>query len=228
MDAQYFNENDIRRNEVESLARIFQEFKKGFDFIKRYPKTVSIMGSARLAPDHKFCVMAYELAYKIAKECGYAVVTGGGPGIMEAANKGAHEAGGVSLGISIKLPKEQHTNPWVTENLNFQYFFIRKTILTFAAEAYVVFPGGYGTFDEFFEVLTLIQTHKIPKVPIILIGTEFWNPLKDYIKDRMLKEPNQSIGPDDINLFTISDDPEEITHIIKQAPIQRWWKNIER
>jgi uncharacterized protein (TIGR00730 family) len=227
MDAQYFNEHDIRKNQVESLARIFQEFKNGFDFIKRYPKSVSVMGSARFAEDHKYSLMARELARRIAKECGYAVVTGGGPGIMEAANRGAHEAGGVSLGISIKLPKEQHTNPWVVENMDFSYFFTRKTVLTFAAEAYVVFPGGYGTFDEFFEVLTLIQTKKIPAVPIILIGSDFWTPLVTFIKEHMLEE-DKAINPEDLKLYTITDNLDEAIDIIKRAPIQRWWKNIER
>jgi len=226
MDAQHFNENDIRRNQVESLARIFQEFKNGFDFIKRYPKSVSVMGSARFAEDHKYSLMARELSRRIAKECGYAVVTGGGPGIMQAANRGAHEAGGVSLGISIKLPKEQFTNPWVVENMDFTYFFTRKTILTFAAEAYVIFPGGYGTFDEFFEVLTLIQTKKIPVVPIILIGSSFWTPLVEFIREQMLKE--KTISADDLKLYTITDNLDEAIEVIKHAPIQRWWKNIER
>lgn len=226
MDAQHFSENDIRRNQVESLARIFQEFKNGFDFIKRYPKSVSVMGSARFTDDHKYSLMARELSRRIAKECGYAVVTGGGPGIMQAANRGAHEAGGVSLGISIKLPKEQFTNPWVVENMNFTYFFTRKTILTFAAEAYVVFPGGYGTFDEFFEVLTLIQTKKIPVVPIILIGSSFWTPLVEFIREQMLKE--ETISADDLKLYTITDNLDEAIEVIKRAPIQRWWKNIER
>ena len=154
------DEKSITENQAESLVRINDEFKKGFDFLKKFNATVSFFGSARFSENDPHAKMAETLAAKIVKELGYAVITGGGPGIMQAANKGATEAGGESLGIMIKLPMEQHTNKYVKEGVEFQYFFTRKTILTFAAEAYVVFPGGFGTMDELFEVATLIKTKR--------------------------------------------------------------------
>lgn len=224
---QLYREHEIQNNEVESLARIFQEFKTGFDFLKRYPRSVSFFGSARLAPDSEYSKKAEELAARIVHELKYAVLTGGGPGIMGAANKGAYQAGGQSIGISIRLPQEQNSNPYITSEQKFHYFFTRKTILYFAAEAYIFFPGGFGTFDEFFGVLTLIQTGKIPTVPIFLFGSDFWNPILEFVKTKMLDE-YKTVSPDDLKLFTITDDFDLILNTIKQTPISRWWRNIEK
>lgn len=221
------NEEQIKKDEVQSLARIFQEFKNGFDFLKKYPKSVSIMGSARFSPENEHSIQAQELAKKIVTELKYAVFTGGGGGIMGAANKGAHDADGISLGVTIHLPREQKTNPYLTEELHCNYFFTRKAILTFAAEAYVIFPGGFGTLDEFFGIITLIQTRKIPKVPIVLVGHDFWNPLLKFIREQMIKE-HQTISKEDLDLVTVTDDLDEIIGIIRQAPVSRWWRHIER
>lgn len=220
------NEHEIKNDEVQSLANIFQEFKNGFDFLKKYPKTVSIFGSARTPAGDVHSKQAELLASRIVKELKYAVLTGGGPGIMQAANKGAKEANGLSVGVTIKLPREQDTNMYVTEEISCNYFFTRKTLLTFAAEAYVAFPGGYGTFDELFSILTLIQNKKIPRVPVILIGADFWQPLYDYLLKHMLNA-HQAIDAADLNLFTITDDLDMAIDIIKKAPVARWWRHIE-
>ncbi len=226
MNERTLTERKIKEDQVNTLAEIFQEFKNGFDFLKKYPKTVSIFGSARFSPDDMHSKSAELLTSRIVKELGYVVVTGGGPGIMQAANKGAHEAGGISVGVTIRLPREQDTNEYVTEELKCNYFFTRKTILALAAEAYVVFPGGYGTFDELFERLTLIQNGKIPKVPVILVGKDFWNPLYDFMKKSML-ETHDAIEAKDLELFTITDDIDEVMNIIAKAPISRWWSHSE-
>jgi hypothetical protein len=196
------------------------EFKKGYDLIEKYPRSVSILGSARFKEDNIYYKQAQSLSYRIAKELKYAVVTGGGPGIMEAANRGAYEAGGVSLGFTIKLPKEQSTNKYVTEFAEFEYFFSRKTILFFSAETYVYYPGGFGTMDEFFEIVTLIQTKKIPKVPVVLVGKEFWQPFLSLIKEE-LYEDNSTINKDDMGLYKIVDSEDEVLEIIKNAPYRQ-------
>ena len=197
---------------------IREEFIAGFNIIKGCDKTVSFFGSARTLPSEQDYLTTSSLASEIAK-LGYGVVTGGGPGIMEAANKGAFESGGLSIGFTIQLPMEQVTNPYLTKSLDFKYFFTRKVALTYAAEAYVYFPGGFGTMDELFEILTLVQTNKIEPVPIILFGSEFWNPLKKFITEN-LTERNK-ISKKDIGLFTITDSIEEALDIIKAAPIRK-------
>src|SRR3989344_4432088 len=156
---------------------------------------------------------------------GFEIIKGGGPGVMEAANKGAFEAGGDSLGLTIDLPREQLPNPYVTDHLPFHYFFTRKTILTYAAEAYIFFPGGFGTLDEFFDTLTLIQTRKIPAVPIILFNKSFWTPLHDFITVEIGKR-NSFIDKFDTQLYKITDDHDEIINMIKKAPVMRWWKDF--
>ena len=196
------------------------EFKKGYDLIERYPRSVSILGSARFKEDNIYYKKAHSLSYRIAKELKYAVVTGGGPGIMEAANRGAYEAGGVSLGFTIKLPKEQNTNKYVTGFVEFEYFFSRKTILFFSAESYVYYPGGFGTLDEFFEIVTLIQTNKIPRVPVVLVGREFWDPLLKTIKEDLLDD-YFTINKDDTKIYKIVDDENEIIEIIRNAPFRQ-------
>ena len=200
------------------VSRISKEFSRGFKFIKKYPKSVTFFGSARFKEDNIHYQQAKNIAEELSK-LGYAIVTGGGPGIMEAANKGAYEAGGASVGLDIRLPKEQITNPYVKDSVDFYYFFSRKVTLSFSAEAYLYFPGGFGTLDEFFEILTLVQTHKIPKVPIILIGSDFWKPLDEFIKKRLLKE-HSTISNGDEELYKIIDNDEEIIEIVKNAPMR--------
>lgn len=195
------------------------EFTLGYNLITKYPRSVSILGSARLKPGTKYYEEARLLGERIAKELDYAVVTGGGPGIMEAANKGAFEAGGKSIGFGIKLPKEQSLNAYLTESVNFEYFFSRKTLLFFSAETYVYFPGGFGTMDELFEILTLMQTGKIPKVPVVLIGSDFWKPLFERIQEELLNDEH-TIDPADVNLYKITDSLDEVISIIKNAPLR--------
>lgn len=195
------------------------EFAKGYDLIKKYPRSVSVLGSAKFGADNKYYQQAVSLAGRITRELGYAVVTGGGPGIMEAANKGAYEAGGVSLGFAIRLPNEQSVNKYLTEYVQFEYFFSRKTLLFFSAESYVYFPGGFGTIDEFFEIVTLVETKKIPRVPIILVGREFWEPLLSLIKERLYDEFH-TIKTEDLDIYKIVDSEDEILQIIKNAPFR--------
>ena len=200
------------------VALISQEFINGFEFVKNYPRSVTFFGSARTKEDEPYYEKAKNLAGLIAKELHYSVTTGGGPGIMAAANKGAFEAGGNSLGLTIELPKEQRANQYLTDSENFHYFFSRKVCLSFSAEAYVFFPGGFGTLDEFLEILTLIQTNKIPKAPMILVGVDFWTPFEQFFKEVLLE--NKMIEKDDLSLYTITDDENDIIKIIKEAPIR--------
>ena len=180
--------------------------------------SVTFFGSARLREGNPHYDMARRLAARIASELGYAVMTGGGPGIMEAGNRGAKEAGGDSVGLSIELPNEQGTNQYVTDVEEFHYFFSRKVSMTFSAEAYLYFAGGFGTLDEFFEILTLVQTKKIEPVPIILVGKDFWQGLIEYAQNTLL--PAGTISESDLDLITVTDDEEEILSIIKNAPIR--------
>ncbi|HSH22337.1 MAG TPA: TIGR00730 family Rossman fold protein, partial [Candidatus Caenarcaniphilales bacterium] len=194
--------------------RIMGEFVDGFDALARLGPAVSIFGSARTAPDDPMYGEAERLAAKFAAR-GITVITGGGPGIMGAANKGAAEAGGVSVGLAIELPHEQSTNPWCNLTLNFRYFFVRKTMFVKYAQGFVIFPGGFGTFDELFESLTLVQTGKIEHFPIILFGTDYWRPLVDW-----LREPVASAGmvsPGDLGLFRCTDDPDETVEVIEHS-----------
>ncbi len=202
------------------MCIIDAEFRQGFDMMKDYPKTVTIFGSARLKPETAIYKRVENLARKIA-ELDYTVVTGGGHGIMGAANKGAFEAEkGSSLGININLPFEQTTNPYLDDTIEFHHFYSRKVVLSYAAEAYVYCPGGFGTLDEMFEILTLKQTKKIPDTPIILYGSEFWQPLENYFKKILLKEDQETISPKDLNLYVITDNDEEVLDIIKNAQIR--------
>ena len=174
---------------------------------------VSIFGSARTKPEDKYYQLAVRIAQKIT-ENGYGVITGGGPGIMEAGNKGAHLAGGTSVGLNITLPFEQHDNPYIDsdKSIDFDYFFVRKVMFVKYSQGFVVMPGGFGTLDEFFEALTLIQTHKIDKFPLILVGTEFWTGLLDWIKSTLLEYKN--ISPEDINLIHIVDHEDEVLQVL--------------
>lgn len=211
------------------VGLITKEFKNGFDFIKNYPRSVTFFGSARVKEDNECYQKARRIAERVVKELHYAVATGGGPGIMEAANRGAFEAGGNSLGLTIDLPREQLTNPYVTDTVEFHYFFSRKVCLAFSAEAYIYFPGGFGTLDEFTEILTLIQTNKIPKAPIILVSSYFWQPLENFFKEVLIK--HGTVEPDEISFYKITDDEDEVIKIIKETPIRfgvRYDVNSER
>lgn len=209
---------DISEAAQKRVALITQEFRAGFEFIKNYPRSVTFFGSARTSQGDKYYEKARSLAAKIVENLHYAVTTGGGPGIMEAANRGAYEAGGNSIGLNIELPHEQATNKYLTDFMTFHYFFSRKVCLSFSAEAYVFFPGGFGTLDEFLEILTLVQTNKIPRAPIILVGAEYWTPLESFFHQSL--EQVGYIENPDLKLFTITDDEEEMLEIIKSAPIR--------
>lgn len=200
------------------ICIINKEFKTGFELIKKYPKSVTIFGSARLDENNSHSKNATILAEKLSKN-GYAVVTGGGYGIMGAAHKGSSMANGHSVGINIELPFEQTMNKYITDYVEFHHFFSRKVILAYSAEAYIYFAGGFGTLDELFEILTLKQTKKIPDVPVILFGSDFWNPLEDFIKKILLKE-NNTISKKDLNLYLITDDIDEVVEIVSSAPIR--------
>lgn len=207
---------DVKSEVEERLSRIQEEFRRGFEVIGKYPKSVTFFGSARLEPGDTYYKAAQTLASEVSN-LGYAVVSGGGPGIMAAANQGAHEAGGDSVGFNIELPHEQVLNHFVNDSSDFRYFFSRKVLLAFSAEAYVYFPGGFGTLDEFFEIITLIQTNKIERVPVICFGSDFWNPVKELATEILLKQ-FKTISPEDLDLFVITDDAAEALEIIKAAP----------
>ncbi|MEK7501316.1 MAG: TIGR00730 family Rossman fold protein [Patescibacteria group bacterium] len=217
---------DIHESDIAGhLEHINAEFRDGFEFLKQYPKSVTIFGSSAAKPDDESYKNAIELASRIATKLKYTIITGGGPGIMEAANKGAYDAKGVSIGLNISLPHERSTNPYVTRSIKFSYFFARKTMLTFAAETYVFFPGGFGTFDELSSILTLIQTGKIPRVPIILFGSDFWNGFKQFISMYMC-EKYKTVDPKDLEIFEITDSMDRALEIIEKAPLSDWWRNI--
>lgn len=198
---------------AESSWRIFKimsEFVEGFEKMEKIGPCVSIYGSARTDPDHYYYKTAVKIASKLVDE-GYGVITGGGPGIMEAGNKGAQLSGGKSVGLNIELPNEQGSNKYVDpdKNINFNYFFARKVMFVKYAQAFVLLPGGFGTLDELFETLTLIQTNKIEKVPVILVGSDFWNGLWEWIKNTLL-EKEGNISPGDLDLVKIIDDHDEV------------------
>jgi uncharacterized protein (TIGR00730 family) len=187
--------------------RILSEFVDGFDALAEIPLAVSVFGSARITEDDPM----YEAARAVGRalgEAGLAVITGGGPGVMEAANRGCQEAGGVSVGCNIELPFEQGMNEYIDLGVDFRYFFVRKTMFVKYAEAFVVFPGGFGTLDELFEALTLIQTGKALHFPVVLVGESFWAPMEAWLKDTLLAEGK--ISPTDLELFKITDHPEEV------------------
>lgn len=189
------------------IFRIISEFVDGYEFLAGLKNNVTIFGSARLRPDDPSYQEAYNLGKMLAQE-GYGVVTGGGPGIMEAGNKGAYEAGGESLGLNIQLPFEQRINPYVRHGIGFHFFFTRKVMLTSPAKAFFAFPGGFGSMDEVFEILTLIQTKKINPAPVVLVGRDFWGEIDEFIKRSMLREKG-TISPGDVDLYEIVDTAEE-------------------
>jgi len=195
------------QTEAERLDRARRELEMGFDALADLGRAVSIFGSARTPPDHPEYAAAREVARRLG-ERGYAIITGGGPGAMEAANRGARDANARSIGLNIELPFEQHANPYLDTSLEFHYFFTRKVMFVRYASGFVVFPGGFGTLDEAFEALTLEQTDKVFDFPVVLVGTEFWGGLVDWVKEKLLD--GRKISPGDIDLLTVTDDLDEV------------------
>ena len=207
--------NYIKANDSWSVFKIMSEFVNGYETLSRIGPCVAIFGSARIREDSPYYQKAVETGAKLV-ERGFGIVTGGGPGIMEACNKGAHEAGGKSVGLNILLPHEQHSNPYIDQDkcLNFDYFYIRKTMFTRYAQGFIAFPGGFGTLDELSEALTLMQTDKIADFPIVMFGSEFWNPLVDWFKHTLLKE--KMISEEDFEIFHVVDDVDKAVEIIDE------------
>jgi uncharacterized protein (TIGR00730 family) len=200
------------------VLRIMGEFVEGFDTLSDVRNAVSFFGSARTESGDPMFERAVETARLLSKE-GFAIITGGGPGVMEAANRGAQEGGSLSIGCNIELPFEQGTNPYVERAINFRYFFVRKTMFVKYATAFVVFPGGFGTLDELFEALTLIQTGKVKNFPVVLFGREYWEGMVAWLEGRVAGEGK--IATEDLSLFHVTDDPPEVVRLIKQARERR-------
>jgi uncharacterized protein (TIGR00730 family) len=196
------------------VMRITSEFVEGFGLLAELPAAVSVFGSARTPKDHPEYAAGVAIGAGLAR-AGYAVITGGGPGAMEAVNRGASEAGGISVGLGIELPFEQRLNDWVDMGINFRYFFARKTMFVKYAQAFVIMPGGFGTLDEMFEALTLVQTRKVTRFPVLLYGVEYWQGLVDWIRGSML--PGGKIGAADLDLITVTDDIDEIVGRIRAS-----------
>ena len=205
---------DFTNTDPWRVFRIMSEFVEGFDTLSHIPPAVAVFGSARVKPEDPAYAAAAETARLLAK-AGFGIITGGGPGIMEAANKGAQEGGNISIGCNIELPFEQKPNPYLDISLDFRYFFVRKTMFVKYAEAFVIFPGGFGTMDELFEALTLIQTRKVNHFPVILYDSRYWGGLIAWIRDCMLT--SEKIFPEDAGLLRLSDDPQEICKIVIEA-----------
>lgn len=208
--------NEIKTNDSWAIFKVMSEFVEGYERLSRIGPCVSVFGSARTKPDHPNYLMAEEIAFKLTQN-GFGVITGGGPGIMEAGNRGANRGKGVSVGLNIDLPFEQHDNPFIDrdKSLDFDYFFVRKVMFVKYSQGFVVMPGGFGTMDELFEAITLIQTKKIGRFPIVLVNTKFWSGLLDWIKQTLLEE-NGNISPQDLNLFRVVDTADEaVEHFVK-------------
>ncbi len=206
--------NEIKANDSWAIFKIMGELVEGFEKMSKIGPCVSIFGSARTKVNNPYYKLGQEIAYKLAEK-GYGIITGGGPGIMEAGNKGANEAGGKSVGLNIDLPFEQFNNQYIDRDklINFDYFFVRKVMFVKYAQGFVVLPGGFGTFDELFEAITLIQTQKVAQFPIVLVGEKFWSGLVDWIKQTVLEQEN-NISPKDIELFTIVDTADDAVKVI--------------
>lgn len=202
------------KNSARKLRTSDEEFEAAFEILKKYPKRVTFFGSARTSSRHKAYRQAHDLAAKLSDD-GFAIVSGGGGGIMEASNRGAFDEQEVAVGFNIVLPHEQHLNPYTTDSLAFNYFFTRKVMMTFYSHGFVYFPGGFGTFDELFEVITIIQTGKMSPVPIVLVGRKFWKPIDKFIRKHMLK--NDLISPADRKLYHITDDLEYARQIVNDG-----------
>jgi len=212
------NNYDVEMKELK-LKMISDEFNDGLKIIQEINPSVTFYGSARIKEDHPYYIKVQKLSSRITKELGYAILSGGGPGIMEAANRGAFEAGGRSVGLTIKLPNEQINNPYLTDQISFNFFFTRQSTMSYSTEVCVFCPGGFGTLSELFEILTLQQTNKIGRFPIILFGSEFWNPIEKTIKETLL-EKYHTINEKDLHLYVIIDNEDEILEIIKNSKIR--------
>lgn len=206
--------NEIKSSDSWQIFKIMAEFVEGFEKMASIGPCVSVFGSARTDPGNRYYILAEEIAYKLTHS-GYGVITGGGPGIMEAANKGAMRGDGVSVGLNIELPHEQGSNPYIDKDklITFKHFFVRKVMFQKYAQGFIVLPGGFGTFDEFFESATLIQTGKIGRFPIVLVGSEFWDGLVNWI-EQVVQEEQGNISPEDIDLFKVVDTAEEAVEVI--------------
>jgi uncharacterized protein (TIGR00730 family) len=206
--------NEIKSSDSWQIFKIMAEFVEGFEKMASIGPCVSLFGSARTEPGNRYYKLAEEIAFKLTQS-GYGVITGGGPGIMEAGNKGAMRGDGISVGLGIHLPFEQGSNPYIDPDklITFKHFFVRKVMFQKYAQGFIVLPGGFGTFDEFFESATLIQTGKIGKFPIVLVGSEFWQGLVSWI-EKVVQEEEKNISPEDIDLFTVVDTPEEAVEVI--------------
>jgi uncharacterized protein (TIGR00730 family) len=207
---------DSRDGDIgEHVARIADEFRQGFEAVERIDgPAITIFGSARVDEDHPAYAQARDVARRLA-EAGFAIVTGGGPGVMEAANRGAREGGGLSVGFNIELPHEQHANPYLDIDLTFHHFYARKTMFVKAAEGFVIFPGGFGTFDELFEALTLIQTGKVLHFPVVLFDSGYWSPMLDWIRSRTLAAG--MVSPEDLELLHVTDDADDAVAMIAEC-----------
>lgn len=226
VDSELLDPERAKSDAVQSwrIFRIMSEFVQGFEILRSHGLAATFWGSARTTPDDRYYKDAEELAAKMAKK-GFSIISGGGPGIMEASNVGAFKVGGKSVGFNIKLPFEQVLNPYTTDSLNFDFFFSRKVVMSLASEVYIYFPGGFGTLDEFFEIITLIQTKKIERIPVILYGKDYWEPLIRFFEQDMLKKFN-TISPKDLELFHLVDSVDEaMKYINKEA---RCFKNIKQ
>lgn len=209
------NWSEIKSNDSWAIFKIMAEFVNGYEKLAKIGPCVSIFGSARTKSDQPEYKLAQEIAFKLTQK-GYGVITGGGPGMMEAGNKGAQRGGGTSVGLNIELPMEQEPNPYIDQdkNLNFDYFFVRKVMFVKYSQGFIVMPGGFGTLDELFEAITLIQTFKISRFPIVLVGSDFWSGLIDWIKDVLLNR-EKNVSPSDLELFSIVDTSEEAVQVIE-------------
>lgn len=216
MDTRQYVIDNLSLGESWRMFRILGEFVEGIEALHKIGPAVSIFGSARVKPEEEAYKQAEVLGARFAKQK-IAVITGGGGGIMEAANKGAAEAGGVSVGMNIHLPFEQKPNPYANVQIEFKYFFIRKVMFVKYAMAYIVMPGGLGTLDELFEAVTLIQTHRIKPFPVILMGSDYWNGLVQWIKKHLLA--NKRISPEDIEIFQVMDDPDAVVKMVQKLVI---------
>ena len=204
----------LRREELWTAIKVFFELIQGFRKLHFIGPCVTVFGSARFDEDNEYYKLAQQVGKKLAN-AGFTTMTGGGPGIMEAANRGAREGGGLSIGCNIELPMEQHPNPYLDLFIDFKYFFVRKMMLVKYSDAFIVMPGGLGTLDEVFETAVLIQTGKIEKFPIIIMGKDFWGPMERFIEDSLIA--NETVSPEVMNLFHLTDDPDEVIEIIAKA-----------